>query len=119
MPRVPDADLLQEALGIVATRPEDDRLRVIIQELYHRTTSPVGQQRFLASWRAGRRARADGVPLDACPYVEKVEGKRTFATAHRKAWILGWKGKDKGYGLLNLRRATMKQMLRKQRVGAR
>ena len=118
MPKKPtDAELLQEAMRIVGFMPEGDRLHSILTELHHRTAFPVGQQRFVSSWAAGRRARSEGIPLEECPFVERVQGKRTFTTAHRNAWIRGWKGLEKGFATVNLRRATMRQLLRRNRVG--
>lgn len=116
MPKISDADLIQEALDLTRDAPEGDRVREILQELRRRTTTPIGQQRFVSSWAAGRRARSDGVPLEECPFVEKP-GRRTFITAHRNAWIRGWKGMDKGFAQLDLCRASLRQLLRKQRVG--
>ena len=117
MPGPRDSVLIEEALDVLGFRPDGDRLYEILLELKRRTSAPVGQQRFISSWMAGRRARSEGVPLEECPFVEKVEGKRTFTTAHRNAWVRGWKGMDKGFAPVNLRRATMRQMLRRDRVG--
>jgi len=116
MPRVPDAELLKEALGLVGFLPQGDRLHSLLSELYRRTSAPVGQQRFVRSWMAGRCARSEGVPREECPFVERVAEKRTFTTAHRNAWLRGWDGKEKGFAPVNLRRRTMRQMLCRRRA---
>ena len=114
-----DADLVQEALGLVTDRPEEDRLRQIVTELHKRTTNAHGQQKYIAIWTMGRKARTEGIPLEDCPYRERQAGKRTFTTAFRNWWIKGWKGVDKGMErnrfLRDLSRASVEEIISRRR----
>lgn len=45
------------------------------------------------AYRKGQRARADGVPLDACPYEDKRKpsGRLSWSRAFIRAWEDGWR----------------------------
>ncbi len=52
------------------------------------------QDPFLAAYERGRRARAAGEPVSACPYRDRrrADGGITWARGWRIAWLRGWRG---------------------------
>lgn len=51
-----------------------------------------GSENFKRVYSNGARARANGLPLSACPYRDyrKADGRITFSRAYRNAWRDGW-----------------------------
>jgi len=59
------------------------------------------------AYRKGRKARAEGLTLDDCPYRDKrkVDGRVTFSRAFRKAWVYGWDDRDRELARANIPRS--------------